>query len=408
MTVDTQTALLAGGFAGTTVDVALFPMDTLKTRLQAKDGFWKSGGFSGIYRGLSITAIGSWPNAALFFATYEFLKPKLLSAIEYWTVKPSARQLSTGNNSTAVTAPRHLQWRNDLNEKYKHRYNGGADAFDERMRQESGVAEGCSHDERQQHDGATASSSGKKTPPISIEQSSTMHFSSKYSWLAHSTAAASGEIAACLIRVPTENIKQKMQVTAEKSLSQTAQMIFDGNGRGSVRGFYAGLSSTIAREVPFAFIQFPIYEGLKLHLAVNVWKCGSVAELNPLIGAACGSFGGAIAAFFTCPMDVAKTRLMTAKTRQIRDMTMRGMLRKIVAEEGFSALFCGVVPRVLWVGAGGFIFFGAYEFAKSALLDNAVAVPSQSKTKHTAVNGGSSLSGEDVVFMKLQIGRAEG
>ena len=34
-------ALIAGGCAGTTVDVALFPLDTLKTRLQAEGGFWK-------------------------------------------------------------------------------------------------------------------------------------------------------------------------------------------------------------------------------------------------------------------------------------------------------------------------------------------------------------------------------
>ena len=39
-------ALIAGGCAGTTVDVALYPLDTLKTRLQAEGGFWKAGGIS--------------------------------------------------------------------------------------------------------------------------------------------------------------------------------------------------------------------------------------------------------------------------------------------------------------------------------------------------------------------------
>ena len=41
-------ALIAGGCAGTAVDVALYPLDTLRTRLQSPDGFWKAGGFSRI------------------------------------------------------------------------------------------------------------------------------------------------------------------------------------------------------------------------------------------------------------------------------------------------------------------------------------------------------------------------
>lgn len=47
--------------AGTSVDVALFPLDTVKTRLQSAEGFWKSGGFRGVYRGLSVAAAGSAP-----------------------------------------------------------------------------------------------------------------------------------------------------------------------------------------------------------------------------------------------------------------------------------------------------------------------------------------------------------
>ncbi len=50
-------ALAAGGCAGTAVDVSLYPIDTIKTRLQAKQGFWKSGGFRGVYSGLGAAAI---------------------------------------------------------------------------------------------------------------------------------------------------------------------------------------------------------------------------------------------------------------------------------------------------------------------------------------------------------------
>ncbi|QSZ35909.1 hypothetical protein DSL72_007031 [Monilinia vaccinii-corymbosi] len=70
-------ALLAGALAGTTVDLTLFPLDTLKTRLQSSVGFLASGGFTGVYRGVGSAIIGSAPGAALFFCTYEATKTAL-------------------------------------------------------------------------------------------------------------------------------------------------------------------------------------------------------------------------------------------------------------------------------------------------------------------------------------------
>ena len=65
------TSLISGGLAGTAVDISLFPLDTIKTRLQTKQGFWASGGFKRIYAGLGPAAVGSAPNAAVFFCTYD-------------------------------------------------------------------------------------------------------------------------------------------------------------------------------------------------------------------------------------------------------------------------------------------------------------------------------------------------
>ncbi|PVI08459.1 mitochondrial carrier [Periconia macrospinosa] len=70
-------SLIAGGLAGTTVDLSLYPLDTLKTRLQSSAGFAASGGFTGIYRGVGSAVIGSAPGAALFFITYDSLKRHL-------------------------------------------------------------------------------------------------------------------------------------------------------------------------------------------------------------------------------------------------------------------------------------------------------------------------------------------
>ncbi|CAM1302124.1 SLC25A26 (predicted) [Pycnogonum litorale] len=66
--------MLAGAAAGICVDISLFPIDTIKTRLQSERGFFRSGGFRGVYSGLGSVAVGSAPSAALFFCTYDAVK----------------------------------------------------------------------------------------------------------------------------------------------------------------------------------------------------------------------------------------------------------------------------------------------------------------------------------------------
>lgn len=41
--------------------------------------------------------------------------------------------------------------------------------------------------------------------------------------------------------------------------------------------------------------------------------------------------------------------------------------RRICAEEGPATLMSGVGPRVMWIGIGGFIFFGVYEDCRRVL-----------------------------------------
>lgn len=95
------TALLAGGIAGTTVDLTLFPLDTLKTRLQSAQGFFAAGGFRGIYRGIGSAALGSAPGAALFFCTYEATKTH--AAHFRHNVLGSGAIGSTSNNDNKTT-----------------------------------------------------------------------------------------------------------------------------------------------------------------------------------------------------------------------------------------------------------------------------------------------------------------
>jgi solute carrier family 25 S-adenosylmethionine transporter 26 len=73
-------SLITGGLAGVVVEAALYPIDTIKTRIQvARDGgkiIWK-----GLYSGLGGNLVGVLPASALFFGVYEPTKQKLLKVL---------------------------------------------------------------------------------------------------------------------------------------------------------------------------------------------------------------------------------------------------------------------------------------------------------------------------------------
>eukprot|EP00811_Abedinium_folium_P003806 NODE_13500_length_1161_cov_11.152805.p1 GENE.NODE_13500_length_1161_cov_11.152805~~NODE_13500_length_1161_cov_11.152805.p1 ORF type:complete len:273 (-),score=62.71 NODE_13500_length_1161_cov_11.152805:237-1055(-) len=249
-------ALIAGGCAGTSVVLPLFPIDTMKTRLQSAKGFMKAGGFRHIYRGLSVAAAGSAPSTAAFFSTYETTKPRL-------------RRLGLGDDSPVL----------------------------------QGLAASC------------------------------------------------GEMAACLMSTPTEVMKPRMQVGRYATLPEAFRSILRAEG---VAGFYTGYFATVAREVFFSFIQFPIWERLKSEVGAR-----QGAPASPWQAALCGSFAGGFSAAVTTPLDVVKTRRMLGESK----VGLWRTLYDIATKEGIQACFGGIVPRTMWISMSGFVFFGAYETA---------------------------------------------
>nr|XP_004545360.1 S-adenosylmethionine mitochondrial carrier protein isoform X2 [Maylandia zebra] len=246
-------SLVAGGCAGMCVDLTLFPLDTIKTRLQSQQGFYKAGGFRGIYAGVPSAAVGSFPNAAAFFVTYEYTKALL----------------GTGG----VFALPHVA-------------------------------------------------------PVT-----------------HMLAASLGEVVACLIRVPTEVVKQR----AQASLSSSTYNI---------------LLATLREEIPFSLVQFPLWEYLK-----TLWSSRQGHTLYSWQSAVCGAVAGAVAALVTTPLDVAKTRIMLAKAGST---TASGniplVLYDVWRSRGIAGLFAGSIPRMTFISVGGFIFLGAYEKVRRTLL----------------------------------------
>ena len=168
-------------------------------------------------------------------------------------------------------------------------------------------------------------------------------------------AASFGETIACLIRVPTENVKQKMQAGLYKTTSETLTAI--RSAPGGWTNFYTGYWTTVLREVPFSFIQFPIWEGMKSYIATYQGY-----EATSFQAAVCGTISGSFAAAVTTPLDVIKTRLMLGTDANGKAYNgLVNTFNRILSEEGWRAFFSGIAPRVFWIGLGGFVFLGTYD-----------------------------------------------
>lgn len=68
------------------------------------------------------------------------------------------------------------------------------------------------------------------------------------------------EILANTVRTPFEVVKQQMQLGIHGGLAKTFKGIFAARG---LKGFYAGYTSMLLREIPYSCIQMPIYESMK-------------------------------------------------------------------------------------------------------------------------------------------------
>lgn len=82
-----------------------------------------------------------------------------------------------------------------------------------------------------------------------------------------------------------------------------------------------------------------------------------------------GSVAGAISAGLTTPLDVIKTRVMLARRGDggvDAPVRVKEIVRGI-AREGPGAFWRGITPRVTWIGIGGAVFLGSYQYASNTL-----------------------------------------
>jgi solute carrier family 25 iron transporter 28/37 len=267
--------MVAGALAGTTEHTAMFPLDTIKTRMQtasrvipnpavaaatktspgggglgrpslgttllappryvsssmrsAASSLLRAEGVAGLYRGVAAVAVGAGPAHAVYFATYEKVK---------------------------------------------------ASAMARRKRVSEGDA-----------------------PPTVLDDVSPE--------VLYAFAGACATIVGDAVQTPVDTIKQRLQMSDSpyKGVWDCARRTVREQGPGAL---YRSYPTTLAMNVPFTAIHFSAYESSKRFLGERLrLEGGEMEEESFLTQFTAGGFAGGLAAACTTPLDVVKTRMQT-------------------------------------------------------------------------------------------------
>ncbi|KAI1936808.1 hypothetical protein LOZ58_005572 [Ophidiomyces ophidiicola] len=253
-------SMLAGGIGGTSGDMLMHSLDTVKTRQQGDPHippkytsmsssyakiFRQEGIRRGLYGGVTPALLGSFPGTVIFFGTYEYSKRHMLDA----GINPSLSYFAGGWFYFSSPFP------------------------------SSCVTPGHAR--------------------LTIVEKGLI-----------------ADLAACFVYVPSEVLKTRLQLQGRynnpffqsgynyKSTLDAFRTIIKQEG---FFALYSGFKATLLRDLPFSALQFAFYE--QEQRLAKEWV-GSRDIGLPLEILTATSAGG-MAGVMTCPLDVVKTRIQT-------------------------------------------------------------------------------------------------
>ncbi|XP_046876613.1 solute carrier family 25 member 15b [Hypomesus transpacificus] len=187
------------------------------------------------------------------------------------------------------------------------------------------------------------------------------------------SAGSVASIFSSLVLCPTELVKCRLQAMYEMEASgkisggqntvwSVVKSVMRTEGPS---GFFLGLTTTIAREVPGYFCFFGAYELCRSSFA-DYMKCDKDdIGVAPVVFS--GGFGGACLWLVVYPMDCVKSRI------QVMSMTGRQAgffktMMTIARTEGVRALYSGLTPTMIRTfPANGALFLG-YEVSRKIMM----------------------------------------
>ena len=165
------------------------------------------------------------------------------------------------------------------------------------------------------------------------------------------------EIGSCILWVPIDVIKERMQVQSLISpdkryhgITDAFRKMFANEG---IHGLYRAYGATIASFGPFSAIYLMLYEQFKFVCVKQLYDDDiGVHELPAWTLATCACASGAISAVVTNPLDMVKLR-MQVQRGGIYEFGYRNIvdgLTKLAKYENFGSMFHGAGARVaFWV-----------------------------------------------------------
>ncbi|KAI1260553.1 mitochondrial carrier domain-containing protein [Xylariaceae sp. FL1019] len=332
--------MLAGAVAAFTVDLLIYPLDTLKTRQQSQDFLQTFTSptrktklpsaqlFKGLYQGIGIVVVATLPAAGTFFTVYEGSKGFFSKYGNDkkdqggWLPQPAVHSLASAT--------------------------------------------------------AECASCVVLTPAEVIKQNAQM--------LQRSSPKADGKG------------KQPLAPSASTSLQALREL----GGRQAPGKLLSGYTALVARNLPFTALQFPVFEFFRERIwerrkgnrEVNVKRDGArgLLETGIVTGVSAGA-AGSMAALITTPMDVVKTRMMLSaggsspssstssssstshSTSQIdkasqpqrhvnQKQSAITITKDVIRERGVKGLFRGAALRSVWTAVGSGLYLGMYEVSR--------------------------------------------
>jgi hypothetical protein len=133
-----------------------------------------------------------------------------------------------------------------------------------------------------------------------------------------------------------------------------------------IRSLWKGMVPTLQGIIPYAGVNFAVFETLKPHCPQN-----EKGEISPMYKLACGGIAGAVGQTVSYPWDVVRRRRQTAGfAAGVPEFEYKGSWRTMVSiarTEGISALYRGISINFWKVTPAVSISFTVYDYLKSWL-----------------------------------------
>jgi len=189
-------------------------------------------------------------------------------------------------------------------------------------------------------------------------------------FMGHLAAGMGAEAAACLIFVPVDVIKERLQVQQRAGVAPTlpgdrlsstppsykgsldaVRIISRTEG---LLGLYKGYYATLASFGPFSALYFAFYEQAR-RISAALADERDPKNLPPTLTLASSASAGAAASVITCPLDLAKLRLQTQVRLKPGSAIPEGHLFGL--RDAMSTLWREGGSRGLFRGAGARVAF---------------------------------------------------